>query len=215
MKNKQNALFIAYIIALCLGIIYRISCLCFTQFQFPLWDRFVVSVTASTWVFSLADMIKTKSEISEYIDLKADLLNEKTEYMMSKQLRMINEVLNEEDAGIDENETISKALGQAVEDNSTCEAGTSDKIGYILDIIGFVIFLGVFIFDKLFEVLFQVQDIITMIAFVIVLWTYKYKDRMLYLVNNKTHSIVEKQKRLQLVTTIIGVYHNKEKKKHG
>ena len=147
MYKKHYAFFWAYIAFLCLCVIYRIVCMIFVQQQFALWDRIVTAVTASTWLFCLSDTLKTKENLSEYLTLKFDLLDEKT-YSITVHMK---DILTEEINSYEQENTSNKdALADEVTklikgDDSKKEVNASKKGAYACDIAGFLVLFCVLI----------------------------------------------------------------------
>lgn len=218
MKTKQHAFYYGYIAVLCFSILYKIVSKTIQKTNFPMWDRIVVAATVSTCFFCIADILHTKADIVEYENIRFNLLLERSNALMKRMQRMLQTELDNTDEGVDKpnKELLFANFEEAMEPEKSLVA-TKKKISwtFLLNTCGFFAFLMIIVFGKIYSTLSTVQDILTLLAFIIVLCGTIYKEQKVQTINEEMRKRIEDQKRLMVATSVIEIYQEGKKKKKG
>ena len=85
---------------------------------------------------------------------------------------------------------------------------------FLLNSCGFFAFLMIIVFERIYSTLSTIQDILTLLAFIIVLCGTIYKEQKVQIINEEVRKSVEDQKRLMVATSVIEIYQEGKKKKN-
>lgn len=177
--KRNNLLMIAYIIFIFICVVVRLF------EDFPQWQVLVAAITATSWVFSLADFNYTTA--NELHAMSKDTLT-----FTESNIDNIQGVLNKIDSFLSENTSELPKIEQeeinnykvrvqnciksseklkAEAEKSNCIANISGKMASAFTIVGFVGFFSILSFDKLSKMCTNSQDIMTVMAFGLILFT--------------------------------------------
>lgn len=175
--KRNNCLMIAYIIFIFVCVVVR-----FFE-EFPRWQVLVVAITATSWVFSLADFNYTTAN-----ELHA--ISKNTLTFIESNIDNIQVILNKIDLSENASE-LSKIMQEKINNYKTSAqncigsfeklkveaekskhiANLSEKMASIFIIVGFVGFFSILSFDELSKMFTNSQDIMTVMAFGLILFT--------------------------------------------
>ena len=176
MKNKERSLFVAYIVFLCVCFVIKIINISIPGLLVDWWNRLVAATTVSTICFCAADVFCLRREINTLIDVYYAPLDEKRK-RLEKRLNMpTGDAVNFKDQFVcqyvEELRADVHELVQPYQFPKTKKV----SIASILNMCGFCIFLFITFFDGIYKLFFPIQDVLTMLAFIVVLITVSYKD---------------------------------------
>lgn len=187
--RKNNWFMHAYIIFLFVCIF--VHCVV----QFPLWSPLVTAVTASSWIFAIADIALFYSDISTEVFERYKKQRMRFMLAINKEVNAVEEyesTLNQTDSANDpEHEGIVRAketsldLKKAVTEIEQAmasrhrKAQVAEKVGAALYIIGFVTLLSTVVFAPLNIRLGRIQDTLTVSAFALVLSTQYSREKII------------------------------------
>lgn len=218
MKTKEHAFYYGYIGLLCLSVLYRIATLTILTTKFELWDRFVVAATVSTCFFCVSDVVAIKRELSAYENVRFSLLFEKNAVLGGKLQKILKNELEKSGKKTDETTKaqLMKDFDSAMNQDKTF-TGTEEKglLSFIFNICGFFAFFLIIVFEVVFLFLYPIQDILTMVAFIIVLCGTAYKEHKIIKINDQIRQNIETQNRLMVATSVIEIYQEGKKKENG
>lgn len=186
---KRNNLFmLAYIIFIFICVAVRFFG------EFPQWQVLVVAITATSWVFSLADFNHTVA--SELHAISKDIL-ESEEACIENIQGMINAIDALLMGNSDESESAEKKQAdyyvhakQEAEKclnacerlkmqakKSDCTADIAEKMTSILTVVAFIGFFSILSFEEILRIFINNQDIMTAMAFGLILYTQYLGER--------------------------------------
>lgn len=180
----NNSLMIAYIISIFICVFVRLFG------EYPMWPTLVAAITTTSWMISLADSnYAVATECRKYSE---DVLMYAEAATMDIQriLDAIDKLLVGNDSGIDSTQAgqehlehysdTKKDVLHYLEQHQEIElkahkilhyAGISEKIDVLLTVVGFVAFFAVLAFEQISKKLIDRQDIMTVMAFGLILLT--------------------------------------------
>lgn len=179
---KRNNLFmVAYIIFIIICVIVRLFG------EFPQWQVIVAAITTTSWIFSLADFNYTAANEIHVISKNNLEFSESNIENIQNMLNAIDTLLDESKDGSPEAtektnhyNCIKQSAVKCMEDYKKLKSDTkrynlianiSAKIASVLTVVGFVAFFAIMSFDEFSKVFINRQDIMTVMAFVIILYT--------------------------------------------
>lgn len=163
MKTTQKPLMIAYLIFLCICIIYH-AITSALNVSFSSWDKIVLAATSASFAFSASALYKSFiGSNKKYFDLIEEYVClAKEEHCLDNEYFPENEELL--NCG---KKVIKKAIDTKMHLQRRIRIlGT---VTFWLDIIGYLTFFCILVFEPLKEVLFDSQGTITIAAFSMVL----------------------------------------------
>ena len=172
---------IAYIIFLILCVIYHIVADAF-NLEFNSWDKIVCATTISSCLFAIANSKKSIYNIATKV--MCSLVNS------NSGLKKIKDEYSENPEKCENKKYDSDYLAQVIAENETNiekiekHKMSNLKQSYVFNIMGFLIFFCLIVFDFIYAYLGPMQDFYTLLAFVVILitdayeesWTYNYGD---------------------------------------
>ncbi|MBR3015682.1 MAG: hypothetical protein IKH57_01125 [Clostridia bacterium] len=212
MESKTKTLFYGYIGVLCLCLIYRLLCVFFPNWEFESWNRLVVAATVSTSVFCISDSIEQRNDLSKMKQRQAEILEVKQHYLAEKTLQSINKAIDDSYDYMKDAEALR--LKDRIESIlSPNEISNKQRISLktYIDFIGFIAFLIILLFDWAYKFAYPFQEILTIFAFIVVLFNVGYKETKIKEIEeeyNKRLSLFEKQ---ELATAIMSIYEKRGK----
>lgn len=219
MKSKQNAFFNGYIIILCLCFLCKLLSYFGIIAEFGYWNRFVVAATVSTCFFCVADAIEQYYDLLKLMSIKAEMIKAREYSILERNLEFIEKTLSKEEPNYDEKaakgDRLLKRTENLLQHKKENNISLDKKIIYYINLVGFMIFLSVFIFEPLYQILISYQDILTIFAFIVVLVSIAYKDHRLQPLSEKLDQTAHNLDRTDLASTIIEIYRLKEEKENG
>ena len=180
--KRNSLLMLAYIIFIFICAIVRLFG------EFPRWQVLVAAITATSWIFSLADF--NYAVTSELHAISKDILEYEESCIENIQgmIDIIDAFLTREkgepheaERGKTEHYTRTKQEAekcltafremktQAKRNN--CFADVAGKWAAVLTIVGFVMFFSILSFEKIAQIFTKSQDIMTVMAFGLILFT--------------------------------------------
>ena len=185
---KRNNLFmVAYIIFIFICVAVRLFA------EFPQWQLIVVAITATSWIFSLADFNYTVANEIRIISKDNLEFSEPNIENIQKMLNAIDVILDNSKDGTPEAtektnyyNCIRQSAVNCIEDYRKLKSGTkrnnllasiAAKLASTLTVVGFVSFFAIMSFDKFSKVFINQQDIMTVTAFGLILFT-QYKSEI-------------------------------------
>lgn len=204
--NKEHSLFIAYIVCLVMCILAKIVSLYIPEWAFQTWNRVVVAATVSTVYFCCADTINQTREMKKLMNLYYAPITEKN--------KRLEQWLNEKDKSLHEKivdryvDDLRKRVTELIVPIS--EVPDKRKIDYvfIFNCVGFLIFFFVLVFDYFYNVFSQGQDVLTMVAFTVVMISTVLKDALLNKINRRIREMSVQLDKLELAISLDEIYNN-------
>lgn len=184
--KKNNLLMLAYITFIFICAIVRFFG------DFPQWQVIVAAITATSWIFSLADFNYTAAnelhssskEMLECAESSIEniqaMLNTIDVFLVENKSETENELLKAKqeqadyygrarECAINSLDAYEKMKSLAKKNNRT--ADTAGKVASALTVVGFVEFFSVLSFERFSKVFINSQDIMTVMAFGLILLT--------------------------------------------
>lgn len=166
MHKQKNPLMLAYIIFLIISLIYYAVAYIF-KYEYRTWDSIIVAATIASYAFSLSSiskcLLKQNQQYNELLNqylslskkqhkIEAESLSEgKTrEYLLQNGKEIINNTI--------------KLISYTDK-----EVRKNEKISFWLDVSGYLVFFCIICFDTLCNAFYPIQDIFTLLAFIIIL----------------------------------------------
>lgn len=207
MDRKSNPCFLAYIIFLCVCLVYRIICNVFPSLSFAYWNQIVLAVTISSSFFTISDALKTVYDVSSYTVEKMNRLirRDDTLFEISKDLieKVAQEVEWASNAFSKEEQDEMKQLVEKYRMLSEKESEefsiehlekSAKKWTFVFTLLGFLAFLIILVFDSVYSICFRIQDILTLITFIVILATGYMKESVIEGINKCEAGYVEEFK---------------------
>lgn len=194
MHKQKNPLMLAYIIFLIIALVYYAVAYIF-HFEFHSWESIIVAATIASYAFSLSSISKCLLKQNQQY---SELLNRYLE-LSKKQQKIENTVLSD-----CENKEKILQNGKEIIDNTIKLISLTDKevrknerISFLLDVGGYLVFFCIICFNTLCNVFCPIQDVFTLLAFVIILIveyiekviTTKYEEIFNILIKNTQDTI--------------------------
>ena len=198
--KRNNILMLAFIIIMGLCAIVK------QYWDYPAWPLVVEAITVASWIFAVADflvihsaaqekitdtlqpsvewMLEEMSRIKKAVDVRIYQLNQKTAQQKKPTEPTICYTDQDDlEYHMDTKKNVSVTEAAAVSLNQLLEKGEKrakvfSKLGYGLTVLGFVAFFGIVIFGSIAECLGLSLDLMTIWAFIIILFT-QYYDTIL------------------------------------
>lgn len=216
MKTKEHAFYYSYIAILCLCVLYRIATLTVLKTSFAFWNRFIVAATVSTCFFCISDVAAIKKEISTYEDVRFSFLFERSASLTRRLQKLLSDELERAGEKTDKEKEMMNRFDMAMNPEKVF-IGTEKEgtLSFIFNTCGFFVFLLILVFETVYKLLLPIQDILTMVAFIIILCGTAYKEHKINQINTEIMQNIESQKRLMVATSVIEVYQEGKKKNNG
>lgn len=165
-KKAKNPLMLAYIFFLVIALLYHVVA-DMVDFEFEAWQRIIVAVTIASYAFSLGSLRKSTIK---YQEMHLKLLNEYLP-LVKKLKKKESAVLSE---GTDKDELLqlsSKTIENTTKLISDTESAIekNEKNAFALDVIGYLMFFCIMVFDAVFTWFYSSQDTYTVLAFLLIL----------------------------------------------
>ena len=198
--KKNNMLMLAFIIIMAMCAIVK------QYWDYPTWPLVVEAITVASWIFAVADflVIHSAAQVKIIDSLKPDVEWTLIEISRMKKavdtrIHQLQQKIAQQEKNteptihytdqddlkyhIDTKEKISESESSATSISQIFKTGERRsrvyrKLGYGLTVLGFVVFFGIVIFGSLVERLGLSIDLMTIWAFVIILFT-QYYDTVL------------------------------------
>lgn len=163
LKNK-SPIMLSYIIFLFICLIYYIGSKAF-NFQFDAWERIIIAATIASYFFTFSfctkSVVKIGCKAREYYKTEYDFWCSNIE--VSLQIK--------DDEKENENKTDDSRLKKI---NSMIDSISSDitkyeKLTFRFNVLGFLVFFVILTFDPISSWLSKLQEMFTLIAFVLIL----------------------------------------------
>ena len=165
-KKPQKPLLLAYIIFLIIALGYH-SVAEIMGLKFSTWENIVVAATIASYAFSMSSLIKFFCKKNRtYLQLLNQYLG------LAKQLR------DAEKTAIVECPDKEKLLENGKDIVHTTidlisflekQIKRDDKIAFVFDVLGYLLFFCIISFDAIFNHFYPMQEVFTLIAFIIIL----------------------------------------------
>ena len=189
MKTKGQAFFHGYILILFASMAFRIICILHDNIDFPFWTRIVTAATVSTCVFCISDFLAVKNEIKKYRKLQIELQSMKQINTGEKYLTIIENNLKK--LGYETEEEREKKISQLFKefnetirkDHSFAETSEVSNSEFIWSVIGFFSFFAIILLDPVYQSMMPFQDVLTLLAFIIVFIVSIYKEERMNHIN--------------------------------
>ena len=184
--KRNNLLMIAYIIFIFICVVVRFLG------EFPKWQVIVAAITATSWIFSLADFNYTvanelhtsSKEALECAETSIEniqaMLNTIDNFLRKNKGEAENELLKANQEQVDHyvrtRERATSCLGayekmESLAKKSSRLADIARKAASVLTVVGFVEFFSILSFERFSKVFIVSQDIMTVMAFGLILFT--------------------------------------------
>lgn len=161
---------IAYVIILIICIIWYIICK-FFNLNFEEWKRIVCSATFASYFFTVASHKKTQANV--LVTVRESIqksINSLTKLKEKKKKQQDDPILTVEylENAIKEDMQIFFSYGKQIEQ--------ANKASFIWNTIGFIFFFCIAFFDFFYSVLADGQELLTLLAFVVILVSDIYEE---------------------------------------
>ena len=183
----QKPLMLAYILFIFICIVYHIVCQ-ITGWNFDTWNKIIIAVTVASYFFSVNSLNKMRLKKDE--EIKA-LLSE--EFILFNRFK--KKLIKEEDAPIlervidlIENLEISIALSVKAINRSAIKV-------FVFDVLGYLVFFLIMGIDGLSELFFDSTDLITLVAFMVVLLVDYLENTTIETFEERSKQIKEESKK--------------------
>ena len=209
MKTKGQAFFHGYILILFASMVFRIICILFDNIDFPFWNRIVTAATVSTCVFCISDFFTVKNEIKKYRKLQIELQSMKQINTGEKYLTIIENDLKKRGYETEEEREkkisqLFKELNETVrEDHSLVETAEVSNGEFIWNVIGFFSFFAIIILDPVYQTIMPFQDLLTLLAFIIVFIVSTYKEKRMNQLNFEIQKYMISHGKLEVARIIL------------
>ena len=217
MKNKERAFFNGYTIVIILCLLFKIICLFIPSINFLFWNRIVAAATVSTGFFCIADAIEQYNDNIKLLRAKLNMLTVRHRYNAEITLGLIENSLNKIENFNDKEakgERLLNRVSTLLEEEPNNNFSYHNSI-YYCNILGFIVFIAVLIFDKVYQIIVPYQDIITVFAFSIVHLSIGYKEYKTANIKKEIDIMMECVDRTELVNALMQIYDLKEEKNNG
>lgn len=190
MNKPRNPLMLAYIIFLFICTIYYIICEVF-KLEFNTWEHLVVAVTISSYFFTLSTAPRNHATFQKK---HIDFLN-KNIALLTTVLEYEKETPTEKPFSAEDKKDIEKEIEdcRANKKQSKKFLKTCNILSFSLEVIGYLTFFCICTFDFIYKHLFDLQELLTVFAFLIIL-IIDYSDGILIEKQNKILDSFEKTK---------------------
>ena len=158
MKKQQQPLMLAYIIFLVICCVYHFVSDIF-DLEYPIWERVVVAATLASYFFSLSSACKS---VVKFADLTLDCY-----LRIDMSLYRTFDSSDEAEEKADTELMIEKNADRLVEIKK--EKRKYEQRAFVLDVLGFLVFFIIMAFDFVFLILSNTQELVTLMAFIIIL----------------------------------------------
>lgn len=205
MDKKSNPCFLAYIIFLCVCLVYQLICKAVPKLSFDYWNRIMIAVTISSCFFSISDAIKTIYDMASYAIERTCKLTEQQNISDIKTKEILEKTVNEVKVACEEYGVTVELndIEQMVRDYEITEKKKSEDYGlgkiekslenraFYITCVGFLAFLIVLVFDSVCGVCLKVQDVLTLLVFIIILASGYAKEIVINYIDGKEQEIKE------------------------
>ena len=217
MKTKGNAFYYGYTLVLIAAMIYEIICLSNPNCSFPIWNRIVLSATVSTCFFCISDIFSMKNDLADFEISQYNILSEREDSLIRKVKKQLEVALSEHGKKDDKmtEELLIHDFESAIEsDKMFSDTTAKGSLAFCFNILGFLSFFAFLLFDRMYQLLFPFQEILTILAFIIVLCGSVYKEKKINKINKEVRQRMEKLKRMAVAASVIEIV-QEGKKRHG
>ena len=165
-KETQKPLMVAYILFLVICCVYYMISGVF-HLNFPIWERIVVAATIASYFFSLASMDKFTIKLAQR---ELDRID-KENALYLRIIKKLNETPETSHRSNKSPDYFSARLTKNHADatNAENEINKITKKAFRNDVAGFLVFFCIVSFDALFQLFFNIQEVITLLAFIAIL----------------------------------------------
>jgi len=173
MKTPRNSLMLAYILFLIVCTIYHAVTI-FFDISFPAWEKAVLAATIASYAFSVSGIFKFDVKIYK----KCFEISYEDFILAKKQHAHEIERLPESQKRKELFDLYAEIANDSIDHMLTAKKGMrkNDLTAFWFEVIGYLFFFSILVFEPLSAFLMSQQDLLTIGAFVIILLVNYFED---------------------------------------